>query len=379
MGCFGQKKFKTPSPPQTSDYEEAAFPANQGNLEPKSLKQELLLQIPACTVHLMEEGEAVELANGEFTLLRISDENVFLATIIKVGDDLQWPLTKDEPVVKLDSLHYLFSLPMKDGDPLSYGVTFSEQHGGNLGLLDSFLKEHSCFSGLSSARNKGVDWKEYAPRIEDYNGVLAKAIGGGTGQIVKGIFKCSNAYTNQVQKGGEMILTKAAEEKNGATARENKNKGVGTTKKSGAHKSLKRVRKLSKMTEKISKAMLDGVGLATGSVMAPLVKSQTGKAFLAMVPGEVLLASLDAVNTVLDAAEVAEKQAFSATSGAATRMVSKRYGESAGEATEDAFATVGHCAGTVWNIFKIRKAINPASSVTSGVLKNAAKNRKRNS
>lgn len=37
-----------------------------------------------------------------------------------------------------------------------------------------------------------------------------------------------------------MILTKAAEEKNGATARENKNKGVGTTKKSGAHKSLKR-------------------------------------------------------------------------------------------------------------------------------------------
>lgn len=131
-----------------------------------------------------------------------------------------------------------------------------------------------------------------------------------------------------------MILTRAAEEKNGATAKENKNKGVGTTKKSGANKSLKRysiielifslrilwkyrqtpspkvkenyccfccclchsVRKLSKMTEKISKAMLDGVGLATGSVMAPLVKSQTGKAFLAMVPGEVLLASLDAVS-----------------------------------------------------------------------------------
>lgn len=55
------------------------------------------------------------------------------------------------------------------------------------------------------------------------------------------------------------------------------------------------VRKLSKMTEKLSKTMIDGVGIATGSVMAPLVKSQAGKAFLAMVPGEVLLASLDAV------------------------------------------------------------------------------------
>lgn len=42
--------------------------------------------------------------------------------------------------------------------------------------------------------------------------------------------------------------------------------------------------------------MLNGVGIATGAVMAPLVKSQAGKAFIAMVPGEVLLASLDAVS-----------------------------------------------------------------------------------
>ena len=56
------------------------------------------------------------------------------------------------------------------------------------------------------------------------------------------------------------------------------------------------VRKLSRMTEKLSKTMLSGVGLATGSVITPMVKSQAGKAFLSMVPGEVLLASLDAVS-----------------------------------------------------------------------------------
>ncbi|KAK7842057.1 senescence/dehydration-associated protein [Quercus suber] len=56
-----------------------------------------------------------------------------------------------------------------------------------------------------------------------------------------------------------------------------------------------------------------------------------------MMPGEVLLASLDAVNKILDAAEVAEIQALSATSRATTRMVTKRFGESAGEATEDDF------------------------------------------
>lgn len=53
-----------------------------------------------------------------------------------------------------------------------------------------------------------------------------------------------------------------------------------------------------------------------------------------------------------------------------------RFGEGVGETTEDVLATAGHVAGTAWNVFKIRKAINPASSVSSGVMKNAAKQRK---
>lgn len=152
----------------------------------------------------MDEGDALEIAGGDFELLRISDENVSLATTVKVGDELQWPLTKDEPVVKLDALHYLFSLPMKDGKPLSYGVAFSDKNDANLGLLDSFLRENSLFTSPSSSssrsRKEDINWKEFAPAVDDYNNVLAKAIAGGTGQIVKGIFKCSNAYTNQVIK-----------------------------------------------------------------------------------------------------------------------------------------------------------------------------------
>ncbi|MCD7464829.1 hypothetical protein HAX54_053481 [Datura stramonium] len=322
----------------------------------------------------MDEGETLELSNGSFTIFSISEEDVCVATIIKVGDELQWPLTKDEPVVKLDSLHYLFTLPVKNGHPLSYGVTFSEKGSGNLGFLDEFLRENAlftCSSSSSSIRKRDIDWKEFAPRIEDYNNVLAKAIAGGTGQIVKGIFKCSNAYTNQVQKGGENILIPATDN-SASTA--TKKKGNATN-KNAVNESLKRVRKLSNMTEKMSKSMLNGIGIASGSVMGPMVRSQAGKKFLSMVPGEVLLASLDAVNKILDAAEAAEKQTLSATSGAVTRMVTNRYGENAGEATEDALATVGHCAGTAWNVFKIRKALNPASSVSSGAL-NAAKNRK---
>ena len=53
-----------------------------------------------------------------------------------------------------------------------------------------------------------------------------------------------------------------------------------------------------------------------------------------------------------------------------------RFGEEAGEATEHVFATAGHAANTAWNVAKIRKAVNPASSASAtGALKNAAKNR----
>lgn len=204
MNCCRPKRSRTLSPPKNSpppqqDDNEEQF---QEIPENKNVKHETLLKIPECSVHLMDEGEAIELASGDFELLRLSDENVSLATTIKVGDELQWPLTRDEPVVKLDPLHYLFSLPMKDGKPLSYGVSFSDKKSNQMGPLDSFLKEHALFTCpnySSSSRKDDINWKEFAPAVDDYNSVLAKAIAGGTGQIVKGIFKCSNAYTNQVK------------------------------------------------------------------------------------------------------------------------------------------------------------------------------------
>lgn len=56
------------------------------------------------------------------------------------------------------------------------------------------------------------------------------------------------------------------------------------------------MRKLTNMTEHLSKSLLNGVGIVSGSLMAPVLKSQPGQAFLKMLPGEVLLASLDAVS-----------------------------------------------------------------------------------
>ncbi|KAK9705899.1 hypothetical protein RND81_07G090800 [Saponaria officinalis] len=380
FGSSFKTKSKDPNE-NTNTYTHPSSPKQQTYMYSNTIKHELLLQIPNCIVHLVDENETTELGRGDFSIYVISDQNIPLATTIKVGDNLQWPLTKDEPVLKLDVLHYLFTLPMKEGYPLNYGVSFSDRIEKKLlGTLDAFLGEHCCFSCPSKFKGRSdLNWKDFAPKVEAYNGVLARAIANGTGHIVKGIFICSNAYTNQVQKGGELIVDRPIEEK------KMKNNNIPIThtksftnndnlsKSSHTNQSIKRVRKLSDTTEKMSKAMLNGVGIATGSVMGPLVNSNQGRALLSMMPAEVLLASLDALDKIICAAEAAEKQALGVTSDAATRMVTNRFGENAGEATEDVLATAGHCAGTAWNVLKIRRAINPAAAAKSGVLKTAAK------
>jgi len=78
---------------------------------------------------------------------------------------------------------------------------------------------------------------------------------------------------------------------------------------------------------------------------------------------------------VMDAVEAAERRSLAATSNVVAGAVSRRYGESAGEATEDAFATAGHAVGTAWNLFKIRKAVTPSSSLPGNMVKSAVRNR----
>ena len=85
---------RTLSPTKYSSQEQP----KQENLTPesKNVKHEVLLRTSRCKVHLMEEGEAQNLPTEtslyfvySMKTLSVFDENVVLATTIKVGDDLQ--------------------------------------------------------------------------------------------------------------------------------------------------------------------------------------------------------------------------------------------------------------------------------------------------
>ncbi|XP_033143248.1 senescence/dehydration-associated protein At4g35985, chloroplastic [Brassica rapa] len=366
----------------------------QQNPSSQNMKDEDLLQIPGCIVHLANASEPLELASGEFKLVRVSsDDNVALALLVRVGLELQWPVVKDEPMVKVSAHDYLFTLPDKDGDSLGYKVTFSDEEGGvfkKLEILEELMREHSCFSSLSKNKNE-IDWKEFSPKAEEYKNVVAKAIAEGTGHIIKGIFICSNSFSKMVCL---ICITPSFP----VQKYHHNHKyckvlyiyfGVFFSPKQA--KTIKvrsrlifmneimvpllnvtcivyRVETLWEASEMIGAMVLDGEGMISGLIMAPVVKSKLGKALLSTAPGEILLASLDSFDKILGAAEAAEIQTHFATSMAATKLVSKRFGESAGKITGKVLETTGSLGRIAW---KIQKAMDPSFSMISGVVKNA--------
>ena len=49
-----------------------------------------------------------------------------------------------------------------------------------------------------------------------------------------------------------------------------------------------------------------------------------------------------------------------------------RYGEQAGEITNEGLGAAGHAIGTAWAVFKLRKALNPKSAIKPTTLAKSA-------
>ncbi|KAF8101545.1 hypothetical protein N665_0204s0042 [Sinapis alba] len=373
---------------------------------PPIATEEVILTIPGAILHLIDKSYSVELAVGELQILRLVQGDITVAVFARVADEIQWPLTKDEPAVKVDESHYFFSLrPVKetgsdhptDPDMLNYGLTIaSKGQEPLLEKLDEILANYSSFtaekvetlmmdltaaketspSELTGKRKKMVEkqctayWTTLAPNVEDYSGVAAKMIAAGSGQLIKGILWCGDVTMDRLMWGNDFMkrkLSKAEKEREVSPA---------------TLKRLKRVRKMTKMTEKVAKGVLSGAVKVSGFFTSSVVNSAAGKKLFGLLPGEIVLATLDGFNKVCDAVEVAGRNVMKTTSTVTTEIVDHKYGAKTAEATNAGLGAAGHALGTAWTVFKLRQALNPKSAVkpsslATTVIKTAAKERKK--
>ncbi|KAK2972727.1 hypothetical protein RJ640_029184, partial [Escallonia rubra] len=368
--------------------------------------EEVLIKIPGVIVHLIDKKQSVELASGELIIVRLRQGDNVVAVLARVGDEIQWPLAKDEASVKLDDSHYFFTLHVpaesrSDDDEndsvgsiedsenlLNYGVTIaSKGQESKLEELDRVLEYYSAFTvqqvgeavgGASVAREVSPEemategdkkelmegssaayWTTLAPNVEDYSSCVARAIAAGSSQLIRGILWCGDVTVDRLRWGNEFLKRRM---------------GPGTQSEvsPAAIRRMKRVKKLTKMSEKVATGILSGVVKVSGFFTSTIANSKVGQKFFSLLPGEIVLASLDGFNKVCDAVEVAGKNVMSTTSVVTTGLVSQRYGEQAAEVTHKGFGAAGHAIGTAWAVFKIRKALNPKSVIKPTTLVKAA-------
>uniref|UniRef100_A0ACD5ZD80 Uncharacterized protein n=1 Tax=Avena sativa TaxID=4498 RepID=A0ACD5ZD80_AVESA len=127
------------------------------------------------------------------------------------------------------------------------------------------------------------------------------------------------------------------------------------------------------MSEKVATGILSGVVKVTGYVSSSLANSKAGKKFFSLLPGEIVLASLDGFGKICDFVEVAGKDSTSST--VITGLVSHKYilmsthprlypnpehlpSHHAFSCMNEEMEAAGYAIGTAWAVFKIRQAIN---------------------
>ncbi|GAB4838510.1 hypothetical protein Ancab_028056 [Ancistrocladus abbreviatus] len=372
--------------------------------------EEVLIKIPASIVHLIDKQQSVQLAFGDLEIIRLYQNDAAVAVLARIGDQIQWPLAKDEAAVKLDDSHYFFTLRVPfaaacEGDEtdkistekddsvtdgmLNYGVTLAAKgQEGLLEELDRILDMHSSFSvqrvsnevveGWLVAKettpedlerdetrremvkeNSAAYWTTLAPNVEDYSSCVARMIAAGTGQLINGILWCGDVTVDRLKWGNELLRRRMGKREDSEVSPE-------------IMKRIDRVKKMTKMCEEVATGILSGVVRVTGYFTSSIVNSKVGRKFFSLLPGEIILASLDGFNKIFDAVEVAGKNVMSTTAVVTTELVSERYGEQAGKATNVGLDAAGHAIGTGWAIFKIRKAINPKSVIKPSALAKAA-------
>ncbi|KAI4297755.1 hypothetical protein L6164_037625 [Bauhinia variegata] len=370
--------------------------------------EQVLVRVPGTIVHLIEKDSSVELACGELTIVALKQGDNLVAVLARIGDQIQWPLAKDEAAVKLDESHYFFSLRVpangsleneqetasasgNEFDLLNYGLTIAAKgQEGVLKELDSVLEKYSCFSvekvkgvsgwevldgslsretspeELKSGEKKelveetsAAYWTTLAPNVEDYGGSFARWIATGSGQLVRGILWCGDVTVDRLSWGNEFFKKRMKPGSRSEISPE-------------AMKRMKRVKKLTKMSEKVVTGVLSGVVKVSGFFTSSIVNSKVGKKFFSLLPGEIILASIDGFNKVCDAVEVAGRNVMSTSSVVTTGLVSHKYGEQAAQVTNEGLEAAGHAIGTAWAVFKIRKALNPKSVLKPTTLAKAA-------
>lgn len=113
--------------------------------------QRELVNIKGAQLYLIDGEESVLMTSGEFSFNLLKQKSSPLAVVVASVGEVQWPIGKDAPSLKVWNRRYTFALP-----GLVYGMILPDSTPvAVLNHLDSILSEFSTFETHHEIANAG--------------------------------------------------------------------------------------------------------------------------------------------------------------------------------------------------------------------------------
>lgn len=114
--------------------------------------QRELINIRGAQLYLIDGEETVIMQSGDFSLKLLKQTHSPLAVVVANVGEVQWPVGKDAPALKVFHRRYTFALP-----GLVYGMILPESTSAEiLQQLEIILAEYSTFETHHEIANSGT-------------------------------------------------------------------------------------------------------------------------------------------------------------------------------------------------------------------------------
>ncbi|CAK9208026.1 unnamed protein product [Sphagnum troendelagicum] len=383
------------------------------NLQDMSMQQgsevELVKRIRGAQLFLVDGEESVLMQCGDFSirLLKQAHPSPLAAVVASVGQ-VQWPVGKDAPILKVWNRRYTFALP-----GLVYGLLFPEIETPAIVLqqLESVMDQYCTFqihqeiayaAQRQIAANRGRDfaakyWTAVAPDVETMSSRIARQICSTSTIVVDSIMMAGEWASLGIQQAGGAanFVKRKLSVVAAAAAAAGGDDHVIMQKNPRILKRIQQAQRMSAVAKLMSKTLLKGAisvsthvatGLAdlnhvhddapaslsgaqlghqTSSAAAGLVESA---AFPGAAKPSVAVASVDAFAKVVEVVETAGKSLYAATKAVGTNLVQQRFGTDAGQMMQDSFGVVGNAIDTAWTLNKLGLSMLLQATAASTIL-----------
>lgn len=324
--------------------------------------QRELINIRGAQLHLIDGEESLLMTNGDFSLKLLKQTQSPLAVVVANVGEVQWPVGKDAPVLKVWNRRYTFALP-----GLVYGMILPDSTQiGALQHLESILAEYSTFEthheiakAVQFASNGQRDdpgfWTAVAPQVETLSSRVARSIDSTSTIVASSIVMGSDWAALGIKHGANSLMKR----KDPDNSPDPHDAGGGVSPR--MLKRMQQARRMSAVAKLMSRTLLKGAISATGHVSKTLgfdmngTQVQTSGPIYTVdeSPRDVAVASVDAFGRVVEAVETAGKSLYDVTQKVGTDIVQDRFGADAGQVLQDGLGAFGNVVNTAWTLNKM--------------------------